>query len=110
MTAASKEALEAALAAAEAVLADADAAREDLDQAMEGLVKAIGGLEYGVQKLHLETAIEAAEAILADGKNYENAEALAEAAASADVNGDGKADTSDAVLILQYAAEKIAAF
>lgn len=55
MTAASKEALEAALAAAEAVLADADAA-------------------------------------------------------SADVNGDGKADTSDAVLILQYAAEKIAAF
>ena len=79
MTAASKEGLEAALAAAEAVLADADASRAALDQAMAALVKAIGGLEYGVQKLHLETAIEAAEAILADGKNYENAEALAEA-------------------------------
>ena len=29
---------------------------------------------------------------------------------SADVNGDGEADTKDAVLVLQYAAEKIAAF
>lgn len=31
-------------------------------------------------------------------------------AASADVNGDGVADTSDAALILRYAAEKIKAF
>ncbi len=31
-------------------------------------------------------------------------------AASADVNGDGAADTNDAVMILQYTAEKIAAF
>ena len=28
----------------------------------------------------------------------------------ADVNGDGVADTNDAVLILQYAAEKVASF
>lgn len=34
----------------------------------------------------------------------------AAAKASADVNEDGVADTEDAVLILQYGAEKIAAF
>ena len=33
-----------------------------------------------------------------------------EAAASADVNRDGAVDTDDAVKILQYTAEKIAAF
>ena len=34
----------------------------------------------------------------------------ADAAAAADVNGDDVADTNDAVLILQYAAEKVASF
>lgn len=33
-----------------------------------------------------------------------------QAEAGEDVNGDGAVNTSDAVLILQYAAEKIAAF
>lgn len=75
----SADALQAALAAAEAVLADADASRADLNQAMKNLVKAIGGLEYGVQKLHLETAIQTAEAILADGKTYEDIDTLAKA-------------------------------
>ena len=34
----------------------------------------------------------------------------ADAAAAADVNGDGVADTGDAALILEYAAEKVAGF
>lgn len=34
----------------------------------------------------------------------------AEDAASADVNGDGVADTADAVLVLQYASEAVSGF
>ena len=34
----------------------------------------------------------------------------ADAAAAADVNGDGSADTNDAARILQYTAEKVAGF
>lgn len=48
----------------------------------------------------LEAAVEAAELDTLS----------AEAAASADVNGDGAVDTGDAVQILQFAAEKITAF
>ena len=38
------------------------------------------------------------------------ADAYTEDAASADVNGDGVADTADAVLVLQYASEAVSGF
>ncbi len=63
--------VEAALENAKSVQADANATQEDLDEAMSSLIQAFGNLEYGVQRLHLETAIEAAEAILASGGDYE---------------------------------------
>ena len=44
------------------------------------------------------------------GRGLGKAMALTFAKAGADVNEDGVADTEDAVLILQYGAEKIAAF
>ena len=75
----SADALTAALTAAKTVLDDKDAAQSAMDEAMAALVKAIGGLEYGVQKLHLQTAIDAAESILALGDNYEETAALAAA-------------------------------
>lgn len=68
-----------AAAAAEEVLGREDAKRAELDAAFTELIEAFGNLEYGVQKLHLQTAIVAAEEILALGENYENAEALANA-------------------------------
>lgn len=75
----SADVLTAALTAAQAVLDDKDATQSAMDEAMAALVKAIGGLEYGVQKLHLQTAIDAAESILALGDNYEETAALAAA-------------------------------
>ncbi|MGN0276843.1 MAG: endo-alpha-N-acetylgalactosaminidase family protein [Hominisplanchenecus sp.] len=78
-TAESWAAVEKAVAAAEAVLADNNAAQKDIDTALANLIAAFGDLEYGVQKLHLETAIKAAEQILALGENYKETEALAEA-------------------------------
>ena len=78
-TAQSWAAVENALAAAKAVLADGNAAQKDIDAALADLIAAFGDLEYGVQKLHLETAIAAAEQILAMGKNYKETEALAAA-------------------------------
>ena len=64
---------------AKAVRADAAASQEALDAAASSLLAAFGKLEYGVQKLHLETAIKAAEAILALSVNYEDTSALAAA-------------------------------
>lgn len=61
---------EAALAEAKAVQANADASQAEMDAAIAALIQAFGKLEYGVQKLHLETAITAAEAVLAQAKNY----------------------------------------
>lgn len=75
------EALTEALAAAEAVLADPDAAQEELTSATSALVKAVGSLEYGVQKLHLETAIEFAENILVLENNYDETDDLKAAVA-----------------------------
>ena len=60
-----------ALAAAKAVAADQRAAQADVDAALSDLLAAYGKLEYGVQKLHLETAIKAADAVLALSENYE---------------------------------------
>lgn len=89
--------VEAALEAAKEVQADANASQEDLDAAMSSLIKAFGNLEYGVQKLHLETAIEAAEAILASAGDYEGgAKALEEAVNAAKaVLADAKATQSE---------------
>lgn len=75
----SAESMTDALTAAQAVLNDMDASQSAVDEAAAALIKAIGGLEYGVQKLHLETAIHAAEQILALGENYEETETLAAA-------------------------------
>lgn len=68
-----------ALTAAKAALDDPATTRGELDKAMSDLVKALGELEYGVQKLHLETALAAADAILALGENYEDVAGLMEA-------------------------------
>lgn len=70
------EAVEKAAEAAEKLLASEYAAQKDFDEAVSNLVAALGNLEYGVQKLHLETAIQAADAILELGKNYEDVTAL----------------------------------
>ena len=92
-TADSWKALEDAVAAAKDVVAKADAAQAEIDAAVNGIIEALGNLEYGVQKLHLETAIEAAEAILADADNYESVDAL-KAAADAGKAVLAKADAS----------------
>ena len=68
-----------ALAAAKAVRDDAAASQEELDSAVSSLIAAFGDLEYGVQKIHLQTAIEAAQAILEMEQNYEDLRALAAA-------------------------------
>ena len=78
-TAESFAAVETAAAEAKELLANENAAQADYDAAVSRLVAALGGLEYGVQKLHLETAVKAAEAILALGENYEETEDLAAA-------------------------------
>ena len=75
--------VETALEAAREVQADANASQEDLDAAMSSLIKAFGNLEYGVQKLHLETAIKAAEDILALSGDYEGGAKALEAAMNA---------------------------
>lgn len=89
-TAQSFAALEAAVAEAKALLASGDAGQADFDAAVAKLVAALGNLEYGVQKLHLETAIKAAEAILALGADYEETAGLAGAVET------GKAVLADA--------------
>ena len=75
-----------ALEAAKAVKADPDAAAEDMDAALSDLLAAFGGLEYGIQKLHLETAIQAAESILEKAKDYVADAAALEAAVEAGKN------------------------
>lgn len=69
-TAESWSQVETALEAAKEVREDVSASQEDQDAAMDSLLKAFGGLEYGIQKLHLETAIKAADAILEFAENY----------------------------------------
>lgn len=71
--------METALAGAKKVLSDKDAVSNEQDKALADLIAAYGKLEYGVQKLHLQTAIEAADAILALGNNYEETADLAAA-------------------------------
>lgn len=86
----SADILKEALGNAEEILADAGASQAALTEATADLVRAIGGLEYGVQKLHLETAIEVAEKLLVLENNYNDTEALKAAIA------DGKSVLNDA--------------
>lgn len=71
------EVAEALTAAKEAL--DNNASQKELDKALADLIGAFGRLEYGVQRLHLETALKAADAVLALAENYEDTAALAAA-------------------------------
>lgn len=72
-----------ALEEAKETTADPQASQEELSRAMNILVKAFGKLEYGVQKLHLQTALKAAKELLALAGNYEEEAAGLKAAALA---------------------------
>lgn len=72
----SAAALTDALQNAKAVLDRPDASRKELSHATLILVNAIGGMEYGVQKIHLQTVIELTENLLELANNYESTEAL----------------------------------
>ena len=74
--------VETALAEAKDVLENEIASREELELATIKLVKAFGGLEYGIQKVHLETAIAFADNILALENNFEEADVQALKAAN----------------------------
>ena len=89
----SADALRSALDNAKAALDNADATQEELTDATVVLVNAIGGLEYGVQKVHLQTAIELTEQLLELANNYEDTEAL-EAALAAGKNVLADADAT----------------
>ena len=78
-TAASWSEVKTALSAAKEVYYNENATRSEQDKALSDLIAAYGNLEYGIQKLHLETAVKAAEAILALGNNYEETADLAAA-------------------------------
>ena len=94
----SAAALTEALAAAEAVLSDTSATQKEITDATVALVNAIGNLEYGVQKVHLETAIEFAEKLLGLENNYEDTKALKAALAEGKIvlaNADATQEEAD---------------
>ncbi len=94
----SAAALTEALAAAEAVLSDTSATQKQITDATVALVNAIGNLEYGVQKVHLETAIEFAEKLLELENNYEDTKALKAALAEGKIvlaNADATQEEAD---------------
>lgn len=72
-----------ALHTAKVTVSDPSASQQALTMAVNTLVKAFGGLEYGVQKLHLQTALEAAESILSLSGDYEGEAQSLKAAAEA---------------------------
>ena len=94
----SAAALTEALAEAEAVLSDTSATQKEITDATVALVNAIGNLEYGVQKVHLETAIEFAEKLLELENNYEDTKALKAALAEGKIvlaNADATQEEAD---------------
>ena len=94
----SAAALTEALAEAEAVLSDTSATQKEITDATVSLVNAIGNLEYGVQKVHLETAIEFAEKLLGLENNYEDTKALKAALAEGKIvlaNADATQEEAD---------------
>lgn len=72
----SAEALETAQKTAKEVLDNESAAVPEIGKASAALVRAIGKLEYGVQKVHLETAITLTDHILILENNYEKADVV----------------------------------
>lgn len=79
-----RESMESALSAAAETLSRKNASIEDYSQAAVTLVNAIGALEYGVQKLHLETVLTVVEKLMALENNYDpsDIEELAAAASA----------------------------
>ena len=71
----SAEILEAALKEAKAVLDEESASITEIGKASAVLVQAIGKLEYGVQKVHLETVIEFTDNLLILVNNYDKTDA-----------------------------------
>lgn len=93
-----------ALGSAKDTLADPLASQQDLTRAMNALVRAFGGLEYGVQKLHLQTALEAAKSILSLAGDYEgDAEDLKAAAEAGEALLADSSATQEAVDQAAYA-------
>lgn len=78
-TAQSVEVFKEALSEAKKVLERPQAKAAEADAAIAKLISAFGGLEYGVQKLHLETALEAAARILEQSDPYGDVTELTEA-------------------------------
>lgn len=64
----------AALNAAKAVLDQEDASVSEISKATVGLINAIGALEYGVQKVHLETVLDFVDLLLALEHHYDAAD------------------------------------
>lgn len=98
-TAESAETLKAALEAAKAVLDKAKPSMEEISKATAALVRAIGTLEYGVQKVHLETVISVAEKLLVLENNYDVSDAKelkAAVAAGKDVYDNAQATQAEA--------------
>lgn len=80
----SAEALRTALQTVKDVLNNRNVTTAEINEATTVLINAIGSLEYGVQKVHLETALAVAEKLLVLENNYEasDVEALTAAIAS----------------------------
>lgn len=67
----SRKSMEAALMTAKAALENDNQTIKDYNAANLALVKAIGSLEYGVQKLHLETVLAVVDNLMVLENNYE---------------------------------------
>ena len=100
----------------EAVTADAQAVYDEVDALQDEVDEAVRALTLKVAQARLLGDVDGNGTVTtADGaavlRSAAELDRLSdEAAASADVNRDGAVDTDDAVKILQYTAEKIAAF
>lgn len=70
----SAEAMKAALQTAKDALNNRSVTTAEINEATAGLIHAIGTLEYGVQKVHLETALAVTEELLVLENNYEAAD------------------------------------
>ena len=110
--------LKAAIKKAEDVIANPNRTEAEIGTAYADLINAILNLQMKANKAALKAILDKANEVLGNADAYvaatidglDAASAEAQTVAAADVNGDDVADTNDAVLILQYAAEKVASF
>ena len=101
--------LDAAAAEAQTVYDNTDALQDDVDAAVRALTRKVADARLlGDVDNDGEVTTADSAALLAASAEITSLDA--DAAAAADVNGDDVADTNDAVLILQYAVEKVASF